>query len=393
MKIYTVFFRLWAILMLALLATAGISAQSDQSVRVYSEQQDDFRILFYADNDLFIPAFVHVDFDQLINLTPDVSMPFNAQLSPESSRQLLFALEPGEGRRLSYSFTYSYGLGNPETVDPDRDYLYLFPFAHGTKHRVTQGFNGSFTHFGENQYALDFDLEEGTEIYAARAGIVVQVKEDSNVGGRGVEYGPYGNYIMVMHDDGTFGNYVHLRRNGAIVEPQERVQAGQLIGYSGNTGRSSGPHLHFDVRVPLADGSMQSIPIRMLGTDGNAIDPEEGAIYYAYHPGEPPFDIVFGADLRNEDFADFSGRTSARETIDFRVEQTDLTYVVFMGNGFDYAIDAEVSLRLDSMLSSVESPISIRLEAGEERFLTILRPRENASSWRYGYSVSYRPVQ
>ncbi len=381
-------FLIAAIAALLILA-APISAQDNTPVRVYGEQQDDFRILFFADNDLVIPAYVYIEFQSLENLQPDVEMPFGMQLEAGAQGEYLFALEPGEGNRLSYRFSYSYSRGNPETVEPDTDFLYWFPFAHGTKHRVTQGFNGRFTHFDDNQFALDFDLDVGTEIRAARRGIVVEVKEDSNIGGPGVQYGPYANYVLVMHDDGTFGNYVHLVQNGAEVEVGDTVEAGDFIGYSGNTGRSSGPHLHFDVRVPLTDGGMQSIPIRMLGLNGEAVDPVEDEIYYAYHPGGPEFEVVFGRDFTNEDFQSYTGSTDARNELDFRVEQTDLTYVVFIGNGFDYSIEAEVSLRLQNMTSTVASPIDIVLEAGEERFLTILRPRGDSSSWRYGYSVSY----
>jgi murein DD-endopeptidase MepM/ murein hydrolase activator NlpD len=380
-------------LLLLGVALMPLTAQEDDAVRVYTEQQDDYRILFYADNDLFIPAYVYIDFTRLENYQPDVEVPFGMELAPESEGQYLFALEPGDGTRLSYSFTYTYSRGNPFAVDPDEDFLYLFPFAHGTKHRLTQGFNGRFTHFDDNQYALDFDLDIGTEVYAARSGVVVEVKEDSNTGGPGAQYGRYANYILIMHDDGTFGNYVHLRQNGAEVEPGQEVEAGEFIGYSGNTGRSSGPHLHFDVRVPLPDGGMMSIPIRFMGLDGQPVDPEEDEIYYAFHPGKPEFDVVFGADFTNEDFAGHSQRTQARDRLDFRVEQTDLTYVMFMGNGFGYPIEAEVTLRLDSMDSTSASPITVRLDALEERFLTILRPRPGASSWRYGYSVSYRRLE
>lgn len=378
-----------------ILSPVSVSAQPEQNeqVRVYGDQQDDYSIRFYADNNLIIPAYVVITFENLVNLTPDTEMPFSIQMEPGVEQQYLFSLIPGDGDRLSYRFSYTFSRGNPNSVSPDGNFLYSFPYTHGSKHRVTQGYNGRFTHMDDNRYALDFDLEIGTPVLAARSGLVVEVKEDSNIGGRSVSYGPHGNYILIMHDDGTFGNYVHLRQNGALVEVGEEVEQGEHIGFSGNTGRSSGPHLHFDVRIPLENGRMQSIPIRLRGRNGEPIQPEEGEIYYAYQPGGEDFTEIFGADIKNDDFAEYSGRTEVQDNLDFRVEQTDLTYVIYIGNGFEYPVEAEVELRLENMTSTRPSPVEIRLESGEERFLTIVRPRDGVSSWRYGYAVNYRRLE
>ncbi|AHC16814.1 M23 family metallopeptidase [Salinispira pacifica] len=372
-----------------------LQAQPDQNdlVRVYGEQQDDYSIRFYADNNLIIPAYVVVTFENLVNLSPDTEMPFSVQLESGAEKQYLFSLNPGDGDRLSYRFSYTFSRGNPQSVSPDGSFLYTFPYTHGSKHRITQGFNGRFTHMDDNRYAVDFDLEVGTPVVAARSGLVVEVKEDSNIGGRSVNYGRHGNYILIMHEDGTFGNYVHLKQNGALVEVGQEVEQGEQIGLSGNTGRSSGPHLHFDVRIPLENGRMQSIPIRFRGRDGEPIQPEEGEIYYAYQPEGGDFTEIFGADYTNSDFAEYSGTARVQDNLDFRVEQTDLTYVIFIGNGFDYPVNAEVELRLENMNSTRQSPVNIRLGAGEERFLTIVRPRDGVSSWRYGYAVNYRRIE
>jgi murein DD-endopeptidase MepM/ murein hydrolase activator NlpD len=57
--------------------------------------------------------------------------------------------------------------------------------------------------------------------------------------------------ISVLQVDGTYAEYLHLRHGGTVVKPGDRVVAGQLIGYSGNTGWSSTPHIHFHVYVPI----------------------------------------------------------------------------------------------------------------------------------------------
>ena len=256
-------------------------AQEEDLVRIYSEQNDDGSFTLRVDSDHIIPVQVHLTFERLVNVEVQQELPISRLVEPGSVGIPVATLLPTSrtGRR-GFDLSFSFARGDPATARHDDDHLYLFPFAHGQKHRVTQGFNGSITHFGENQYAVDFDLDEGAEIYAARAGQVVEVKEDSTIGGPTVQYGQHANYVLVQHDDGSFGNYVHLQFNGAVVEPGELVEAGQLIGYSGNTGRSSGPHLHFDVRLPSTDGRMRSIPMRFRGIDGSPIDPEEGLYYY-----------------------------------------------------------------------------------------------------------------
>ena len=61
--------------------------------------------------------------------------------------------------------------------------MYQLPYAPGNRFKVTQGYNGSFSHKGSNQYAIDWQMPEGTPVYAARGGVVVRTKDDSNTGG------------------------------------------------------------------------------------------------------------------------------------------------------------------------------------------------------------------
>ncbi|MDQ7062221.1 MAG: M23 family metallopeptidase [Sulfurimonas sp.] len=164
----------------------------------------------------------------------------------------------------SYSFSYTWVLGDIDAVHDD-SFIYRFPFQKGTSVRVSQGFNGTTTHNGRSKYAIDFAMPTGTKIYAARAGVVVKIKENSNKGGYAKEFSSYGNYVTIEHEDATFATYYHLKQYGALVRVGDKVKKGALIAYSGNTGYSSGPHLHFAVFKANSATSTQTIKIKFLG--------------------------------------------------------------------------------------------------------------------------------
>jgi len=372
-------------------ATAGPIAAQEELVTVFSESRDDRSVVLRASSTHIVPVYLTVDLPRLINMQPDAELPYGVQLDPGSQGVELFTLSPTARQgRIGYSVSYSYARGNPETAKHDDDFRYVVPFAHGEKRRLSQGFGGRFSHYGENEYAIDFEMPGGTPVFAARGGIVAEVKEDSRVGGTSASYGDDANYILVMHEDGSFANYAHLRYGGAEVAPGDRVSEGQLVGYSGNTGRSSGPHLHFDVRIPTREGRMQSIPFLLRGPDGQALAPEEGRFYYAYHPGGPEFQAEFGRDIVASDFAGYAEPFTAREDVDARVEQVDLTFVLFVQNGYDREVEVEISLDLRGLRSDNGRRITRTVPPQTELFLTILRPIDGASSIQYGYSLRAR---
>lgn len=368
-------------------AAGRLEAQQDL-VRVYGERNEEDGYDFFAESSHIIETYVTVDFERLVNLDADFELPYARTIAPGAEGVYLFTLDLDDPtKRRGYSVSYTFARGDPAEARHDDSYRYLFPFAHGTKYRVTQGYQGDFTHFGENEYALDFDLEVGTPVHAARGGLVVEVKEDSRIGGPDARYGEHANYILVAHDDGSFANYVHLRRGGSIVEVGDRVAAGEHIGYSGNTGRSAGPHLHFDVRLPREDGSMQSIPVRFRGLDGRTVAAEEGRYYYASHPDGDPFEPVFGRDLRHADFEAHEEAVPLNRQVEFRTEQVDATYIAFVRNGYEQAVDVTVTVAGRGVETSAELPRRMRIPAQTERFFTLVRPTPGARQIRYSLQV------
>jgi murein DD-endopeptidase MepM/ murein hydrolase activator NlpD len=161
----------------------------------------------------------------------------------------------------------------------DDSYVYSLPYAPGKGYRVSQGYNGVYSHFGADQYAIDWRMPMGTPVHAARGGTVVGVKNDSNIGGDDNKYDWDANYVLVEHADGTLGQYVHLMKGGSKLKVGQHVEAGDLIGLSGNTGHSTGPHLHFSV-FKAKDGKHRvTIPVHYKTAEDFAVTLEEGKAY------------------------------------------------------------------------------------------------------------------
>lgn len=152
---------------------------------------------------------------------------------------------------------YTYYLGDPNAVHDDR-YQYNLPYPQGEAYMLVQGNKSQHTHDEDiSRYAFDFAMPVGSLISAARGGRVGNVVDKYSEGGNDASLKSKTNRILICHDDGTVAAYAHLKKDGAFVEIGDRVYAGQVIGFSGNTGYSTFPHLHFVVLR-----GRQSIPIR-----------------------------------------------------------------------------------------------------------------------------------
>jgi murein DD-endopeptidase MepM/ murein hydrolase activator NlpD len=165
----------------------------------------------------------------------------------------------------------------PPAGRPDAgDASYLLPFPTGDSARLIQGNNGPWGHTGHAAYAFDFVMPIGSSVAAARRGRVVAIEEQFIDGKRtpGQE-----NYVVVRHADRTFARYYHLTKDGALVDVGQDVAAGQIIGRSGNTGASAGPHLHFDVTRDCREWGCQTIQIRFRNAGADSL--AQGRYYKA----------------------------------------------------------------------------------------------------------------
>jgi murein DD-endopeptidase MepM/ murein hydrolase activator NlpD len=128
------------------------------------------------------------------------------------------------------------------------------------KYTLTASFNQSGSHWQAKHSGQDFAVPIGTNVVAAHGGTVVKA------GGNGAGDGSaYGNAIVIRHGNGLYSQYAHLSR--VDVRVGQIVRTGQHIARSGNTGNTTGPHLHFEIRTTPNYGSAID-PVKFLRARG-----------------------------------------------------------------------------------------------------------------------------
>ncbi|WP_407110827.1 M23 family metallopeptidase [Streptomyces sp. DSM 116494] len=133
-------------------------------------------------------------------------------------------------------------------IDPVKSYKLSASFAQ----------NGGM--WASKHSGQDYAVPTGTPVLAAHGGTVVKA------GGNGAGDGPaYGNAVVIKHGDKTYSQYAHL--SSVNVKAGQVVKTGQKIASSGNTGNSSGPHLHFEIRTSPNYGSAVD-PAKFLRSKG-----------------------------------------------------------------------------------------------------------------------------
>lgn len=219
-----------------------------------------------------------------ISGSDDANVPNNAEfykiLQPQSRALLISVANAGRGKsNLRYKWMAAPGDPNAQH-HPSRPYR--APFSIGSTFVVSQAFPSAFTHTTpDSRYAVDIALPDGTPVYAARDGTVIDARHDKFVGGLSPVMMDQANQVIILHEDGTIGLYGHLHWDSIRVHVGEHVNRGQYIANSGNTGFSSGPHLHF--AVVRNDGmTVLSVPIVFAGPNGVPVTPETHKELTAY---------------------------------------------------------------------------------------------------------------
>lgn len=228
-------------------------------------------------NNIWGPVELELRLHDAENVSPEPALPARLVLPGQSEQRLLKirATDPDKG--FSFRLSYKQMIGPPLDQLP-AEFDYYPPFPLGLEFPVSQGFDDDATHKEPpNQYAVDIVMPIGTPILAARAGLVMDMEDDFHGGAQKERYLARSNQIRILHEDGTMAVYAHLQPNSLRVRQGVKVNRGQWIANSGNTGYSSGPHLHFVIQFN-AGMSMESLPFRFVTPVSGTITPAKRMI-------------------------------------------------------------------------------------------------------------------
>jgi murein DD-endopeptidase MepM/ murein hydrolase activator NlpD len=253
----------------------------------FEMRRDGDTIVELARNRYAIPVVMHWNFTQLDNLEPTGEL-IDTTVLPAADKPnglgppvvlttfRIVDMQSAFHRQLHMYARFGDPSARPET------YAYRLPYRSGSTFSVLQGFHGTFSHRGSNEYAVDFDCPVATPVLAARPGVVVASNAAAQGSGTTPEFLEYRrtNFLLVLHDDNTLGEYMHLAPSGVRVSVGQRVDRGDELALSGNTGFSSTPHLHFQVMTAARDGiSAMSFPFLLAVSAKRTEAPVQGRSY------------------------------------------------------------------------------------------------------------------
>jgi len=249
--------------------TYGIAGKTEFTKEGTSENPS-----YYFDNSYFAPVAVTFKLTESTNIKSTPSLPLQITVPPHTKIKLA-ELEPtSDDVRWRYRYHYNFQIGELNPTH-DEDCRYIPPVQPGKAYYISQAFNGNFSHSSRaSMYAVDIGMPIGTDVLAARGGLIIEQKKGNVQGGIGKSYYDKANLVRILHADGTIATYGHLQFASLNFSVGKVVHAGEVIGKSGNTGYSSGPHLHFVVH---ANRNMRrtSVPFKFY-SEGNIFAPERG---------------------------------------------------------------------------------------------------------------------
>ncbi len=194
---------------------------------------------------------------------------------PPQSEQVLLDVAAADGPA-EIRYEYGYVVGEPGAEHRPAQ-PYRAPFALAQRFQVTQAPPDAVTHVDpSSRNAVDIAMPVGTAIHAAREGLVINVAARHFKSGLNPQNMDEANFVQILHDDGTHAIYAHLQLDTVRVKIGQRVARGEYIANSGNTGFSSGPHLHFVVLHNVGLRS-ESVPVTFAGPGGASVDAAERA--------------------------------------------------------------------------------------------------------------------
>lgn len=240
-----------------------VVTQSSQRVHIVNRGTEQ-RPVLYAVNPLAGPVQFWLEIDQQENLRFSQPPPFSWVVVGPADQLLLHMERADPAASWGYQWRGDFVPGNPVSGEA-LDLLSLgLPFQ-GGPFVVSQGFMGEHSHQHiQSHHALDIAMPEGTPIIAVRGGRVMSVENRFSRSGLSETFAGEANKVRVLHTDGSMAVYAHLKMGSVVVNPGQVVERGQLLAQSGNTGYSSGPHLHFVVQINRGQ-ELVSVPFLFEG--------------------------------------------------------------------------------------------------------------------------------
>lgn len=271
-------FRFW--LCILGFASPSVGWAEDYPFRIEQDRRS-HQVDLVAVNEGPAPIHYRLWMEHWDNLQSSRPLPLDL-VAPPLSRTGAAVLYPLDSRqKWSFRFSYTSRLGNPSAIH-DPQAAYRLPYPDGLRFPITQAEGQNITTHGDagSVHAVDIDMPEGTPVLAARDGVVVRIEARFGNGAPSEAFKDKANFVDVMHNDGTWATYAHLRRNGVSVYLGEPVRQGQIIGFSGSSGYSSGPHLHFAVQKNNGQEST-SLPFSFYTRAQGRFKPTVGIGYLA----------------------------------------------------------------------------------------------------------------
>ena len=232
------------------------------------QRSDPGGVMLIAKSTYFGPVQIAFRVHPIENVSAKTHRSGLTVLPPRSETEVVFVGKSVEQVDLRFDSEFQFIPGQPG-AEHRPEQPYRLPYALSSAVRVSQAYPVVKTHGDPaSQYAVDFVMPVGTDVFAARDGVVIEVASDFFESGTDYEVdGPRANVVRILHADGTMALYVHLNWNTIRVVPGQRVRRGEYLADSGNTGFTTGPHLHFVVQRNEG-GALVAVPIEFAGPNG-----------------------------------------------------------------------------------------------------------------------------
>lgn len=254
---------------IVLMLLVGKAAAGGYPLFVEAKKEEDGVWAILAHNAGPAPVYISIGLKDRVNVrVGGLSSAGQKSLEPGARETILLAIAENPEEKMSFQYETKWVFGRGVTRS-EHTGIYRAPFP-GDLTFETNNSSGEEPRSGRMLNSLDILMPEGTPVIAARSGYVMDVAGERD-GDKVKGAHPYyedptslGSYVRIVHEDGTWSEYAHLKAGTVVVKAGQRIEAGTQIAESGSTGKVLRPHLGFTIFKPQ-QGFLEpiSLPIRM----------------------------------------------------------------------------------------------------------------------------------